>query len=267
MADVQLENGYSRIANEILEKAALLKLSSLEHRILLTVWRYTYGFGRKEHELSISFLQKATDGDSRGIQRALKNMESNNIIQQRFESQRRLISFNKNYDDWNKTIGSKTLGDSTVGEITLGDSTEETLGDSTVGTLGKITYQERNKEKKKDTIPFKKIIDHLNEKTGKKFSGKTQKTKDLISARWNEGKRFEDFVLVIDYFSSKWSGVTFKDGQAAEKYLQPSTLFNGKFDERVNEALMSRPKTEVKEKVIERSKEELDSLAEMLLGG
>lgn len=42
-------------------------------------------------------------------------------------------------------------------------------------------------------IPYKEIIDYLNEKTGKKFKHNTTKTKDFIKARWNQDFRLEDF--------------------------------------------------------------------------
>lgn len=41
-------------------------------------------------------------------------------------------------------------------------------------------------------IPYKEIIDYLNEKTGKKFKHNTTKTKDFIKARWNQDFRLED---------------------------------------------------------------------------
>ncbi|HCD5159429.1 TPA: helix-turn-helix domain-containing protein, partial [Staphylococcus aureus] len=47
-------------------------------------------------------------------------------------------------------------------------------------------------------IPYKEIIDYLNEKTGKKFKHNTTKTKDFIKARWNQDFRLEDFKKVID---------------------------------------------------------------------
>jgi phage replication O-like protein O len=50
-----LDNGYTRIANEILEAMAKIKLSPTQYRILFVVWRYTYGFQRKEHKLSLTF--------------------------------------------------------------------------------------------------------------------------------------------------------------------------------------------------------------------
>ena len=59
MANPKLENGYSPIANEILEQLCRQNLNGTQFRIIMVVWRYTYGFSRKEHELSETFISKA----------------------------------------------------------------------------------------------------------------------------------------------------------------------------------------------------------------
>jgi len=92
----------------------------------------------------------------------------------------------------------------------------------------------KNLKNSKEVIPYVEIIDYLNEKAGKRFSNKTTKTRDVIRARWNEGHKLDDFKRVIDICVSEWSGKTFNNGKKGDDYLQPSTLFNGKFDERLN---------------------------------
>ena len=87
---------------------------------------------------------------------------------------------------------------------------------------------------KKDNIPFADIVNYLNEKAEKKFRPTTKKTKEVISARWNEGFREEDFYKVIDICCMKWKGQKFGNGAYGDDYLQPSTLFNNKFEERLN---------------------------------
>lgn len=85
-----------------------------------------------------------------------------------------------------------------------------------------------------DSIPYKEIINYLNEKANKKFKHTTGKYQSLIKARWNEGQRLDDFKKVIDNMVSEWSGTTFSDGKPAENFLQPSTLFGPKFDQYLN---------------------------------
>lgn len=82
---------------------------------------------------------------------------------------------------------------------------------------------------KPNKIPFSEIIGYLNESAGKHFKV-TQKWKDLIKARWNEGQRFDDFKKVIDVKSEQWL-----NNQEMNQYLRPATLFGNKFDSYLNE--------------------------------
>ncbi|BBU40718.1 hypothetical protein APP_30100 [Aeribacillus pallidus] len=147
MADVQLEKGYTKIANEILERMALTKLSPIQYRLIFVIWRYTYGFNRKEHSFSLNFLSEATQYDKRQLQRELVKLEQRKIILQKVQPGKpRIISFNKNYDEWldEETLGNSTIGKVTNGKTTIGNSTKGTLGNSTKGTFGNPTNQEIN---------------------------------------------------------------------------------------------------------------------------
>lgn len=78
-------------------------------------------------------------------------------------------------------------------------------------------------------IPYSEIISYLNKVTNKKYKV-TQKWKDLIKARWNEGQRLDDFKKVIDVKSSQWL-----NDSNMNKYLRPQTLFGNKFDDYLQE--------------------------------
>jgi phage replication O-like protein O len=148
LADVQLEHGYTRIANEILEHMATIKLSPTQYRILFLVWRYTYGFKRKSHEMSLTFLSNATGIDKRNIQRELKSLEEKRIIVQEVKNGSfRRITFNKNYEEWiNKTtIGEITNGENDEG--TIGEINNPTIGETNNPTIGETNNQERNRNK------------------------------------------------------------------------------------------------------------------------
>ena len=67
VADVQLENGYTRIANELLDAVIKTPFISTHLKIVLVCWRYLYGFNRKQAELSESFISKATGISKRYI--------------------------------------------------------------------------------------------------------------------------------------------------------------------------------------------------------
>lgn len=192
MADVQLEKGYTKIANEILERLALTKLSPIQYRLIFVIWRYTYGFHRKEHTFSLSFLSKATQYDQRQLQRELMKLEERRIIFQKLEPGKpRVVSFNKNYDEW---LDEETFGNSTIGKVTNGKSTKGTFGNSTEGTLGNPTKEEIkniNKNLNKDKEDDKEIVD--------KILDLLQKSKILRKDDITEFLR-EDIQDVIDNF-------------------------------------------------------------------
>lgn len=98
--------------------------------------------------------------------------------------------------------------------------------------------EEMQEKEKKEKIPYKKILDYLNQKTGKDYRN-VPGNQDLIRARWNDGYRFDDFVKVIDNMVAEWKGTgfTFSSGELAEKYLRPSTLFSKKFDKYLNQTV------------------------------
>lgn len=85
----------------------------------------------------------------------------------------------------------------------------------------------------KQTI-YNNVISYLNKKANKNFKTTTNKTKDLINARLNEGFTEDDFYKVIDNKVKNWMGGDY------EKYLRPQTLFGPKFEGYLNESHPSK---------------------------
>jgi predicted phage replisome organizer/uncharacterized phage protein (TIGR02220 family) len=96
------------------------------------------------------------------------------------------------------------------------------------------------KNEKGEMIPYKEIVEYLNQKTGLNLRHTTNKTRDLIKARWNEGFRFDEFKKCID------NAVKFRtkpNGEIDTRYLMPKTIFNGSFETRVlGETYKTKPK-------------------------
>lgn len=103
MASPQVENGYTKIANEILEVMAQTGVNATQFRIIMVVWRYTYGFNRKCHELGERFIARATGIHFKQIQREINDLISKNIVavikDASFQSAR-VLKFNKDYSSW-----------------------------------------------------------------------------------------------------------------------------------------------------------------------
>jgi uncharacterized phage protein (TIGR02220 family) len=93
----------------------------------------------------------------------------------------------------------------------------------------KVKQEKRPKTQDDYVEVRRKIIDYLNEKTGKKYRTSNKQTKKDIDARLKEGYAYEDFCQVIDNKTKVWKGTQ------QEIYLRPVTLFGNKFDSYLNE--------------------------------
>ena len=83
-------------------------------------------------------------------------------------------------------------------------------------------------ELENSTVPYKEIIDYLNEKANRQFKV-VESHKRHIRARWNEGYRLEDFKKVVDNKTQEWL-----NDKKMNQYLRPQTLFGTKFDSYLN---------------------------------
>lgn len=109
MQGPQLKDGYTRIANEILEIIYGTNFNATQFKIILCIIRYTYGFNRKSHEISVTFLSNATGISKRYISSELKKLIDNKVItivKSHSDTSSRILMFNKKYTEWQ---GYKTI--------------------------------------------------------------------------------------------------------------------------------------------------------------
>jgi phage replication O-like protein O len=102
MANPQCEDGYTRIANELLEALARFRLSGNEYQVILAIIRKTYGFGKKSDTISMGQISEMTGLKRQNVNRALKLLSSK-LITGVIRTDYRLInniSINKDYSQW-----------------------------------------------------------------------------------------------------------------------------------------------------------------------
>lgn len=216
MADVQLENGYTRIANELLEAVLKTPFVATHLKIILTCWRYTYGFGRKETELSLNFISKATSISKRYISDGLTELINSNVlivVKDSTYSSSRIIAFNKNYTEWMYRTTVPQVNRSSTGDVEV-DTTVEPQFNTTVEPQ---FHQERKNKKNLNLGDYEKFFEEVwrlyPKKEGKGAVRKTQKKK-LYSIGFEQMKR------CIDRYKAAKVGTD-------RKYLQMgSTFFN-----------------------------------------
>ena len=86
-------------------------------------------------------------------------------------------------------------------------------------------------------IPYKEITEYLNNRACTNYRHTTNKTKDLIKARFNEGFTLDNFKEVIDKKCVEWMNTDM------EKYIRPETLFGTKFESYLNQQIKERKVT------------------------
>lgn len=94
----QLEDGFTRIANDILDGLSKTNLSSYQSRIVYAIFRKTYGWHKKEDFISISQLVEMTGLHKAHASRAKKELIERNIVTNRGNK----IGFQKNASLWLK---------------------------------------------------------------------------------------------------------------------------------------------------------------------
>ena len=80
MANPQLENGHTRIANEILDALMRTYISPNQWQILVCIVRKTYGYKKKVDYIANSQIQHATGLGKSVVCRALRELRERNII-------------------------------------------------------------------------------------------------------------------------------------------------------------------------------------------
>ena len=96
----QLENGYTKIANEILDALIKYRIPGEQVQVLLYILRKTYGFNKTNDRISNSQFVSATGMKKGNVSRAVKNLVSKNIVIKSDNKYIPTYRFNKNYKTW-----------------------------------------------------------------------------------------------------------------------------------------------------------------------
>jgi len=96
MANPQRENGYTAIANELLEVFIFTKFSDYQRRVILAIWRKTYGFNKKEDWIANSQFVSLTGMNKGNVSRALNELVTGKVVIRRDNK----VSVNKDWEEW-----------------------------------------------------------------------------------------------------------------------------------------------------------------------
>lgn len=162
MADVQLENGYTKIANMILDALIATDISGQALRIALLIIRKTYGFNKTEDAVSLSQMVKATGKSKTRCSQVVRRLELMNIltVTENINGIGKKYKFNKDFEQWktvNKNINRYEKVKETVNKkrnrpLMKTLTTKETITKETI-TKENIQKRVSTGEKRKRFIP------------------------------------------------------------------------------------------------------------------
>jgi phage replication O-like protein O len=208
MTSPQKENGYTPIANEIIDAMAAYRLPGEQMQCLLFVLRKTYGFNKKTDEISITQFEQATGMARKSVTRAIAGLCDKNIIRVKKDEKGRgkkapmgttKYTLNKHYWTW-KHRGKKATNRGNI-----------------VPRVGAKKRKTKDNYTKDNIIPqsvAKKTQPHLSGEEQSKFYLTKKKLKLT-------GKRLESFERFWECFGYK------KDkANAADAWLEIPQLTN-----------------------------------------
>lgn len=156
MANVQVENGYTEIANELIEALAQTSLRSTEWQVVLYLIRTTYGWHKKNAKLSVHEVALGTNLRDEMAARAIRQLRARNIITAVGDDHHpKTYSIQKDYEKWQGDYSQVTTGKSLprgshYRKVTTSES-GKSLPDSSQSdyqTVVSLPYSKENKEKK-----------------------------------------------------------------------------------------------------------------------
>jgi phage replication O-like protein O len=103
--------GFTKLDNDLLEVMSKSKFNGTQFRILITVWRNTFGWQQEEKEMSLTFIAKATGTHKKQIEREINKLIEMKVITIAREatfSKPRVIKFNENIGEWIVDSDSKS---------------------------------------------------------------------------------------------------------------------------------------------------------------
>lgn|GEM_PF-2402717 len=99
-ASPQLENGYTRLANELLDALICAGLTARQWAVVMTIIRKTYGFNKTSDEIGLSQLSAMTGLDKSNLSRTVRELEIAKVIHRSGGTHGHTLSINKHHKQW-----------------------------------------------------------------------------------------------------------------------------------------------------------------------
>jgi len=99
------DNGFTRIANDIMDRIYMLDISASAFRVLNAIIRQTYGFQKSTERFTNSYIQTMTGLGATSVKDALNMLAERRIITVEKSGMFKVIGLNKSVSDWQIDAG------------------------------------------------------------------------------------------------------------------------------------------------------------------
>lgn len=156
----QTENGFTQIANELIEQFARIRIPGEAMQVFWVMLRKIYGFHKKSDPIALSQIVAATGLSKVAVCKAVKKLIELNLITKKGNKIAAEYAINKHFDTWNP-LPKKVMLPKKVKDITKKGNLPLPKKDTTKETITKETI---TKERKKE-YPAEKSDDISGEKS------------------------------------------------------------------------------------------------------
>ena len=239
MATPQLEDGYTRIANELMEALIKYRIPGEQMQCLLLIIRKTYGFNKIWDMISNSQFVEFTGLKKGNVCRALRSLIGKNIVIKKDNINTPSYCFNKEYKTW-KVLSTKII-------VIKSDNAVIKSDNAVIKSDNKLLSKVMDTKERKDNITkdiyvdiSKKVLEKINSLSGKNFCDYDPILAVLMSKKFTPKITEEDCLKVVNF---KWKDEFIKNG-----YFTPASLFRiTKFKSKLDEANNTGPVKESKQ--------------------
>lgn len=217
MANPQRENGHIDIANEIAEQLTKINLRPYEWRTLWAVFRKTYGWHKKEDDISLTQFQKLTGLERRHQRKALKTLTEKNIIIRRKDGYIVTYGFQKDYTQWKVVLKQAPL--TNISDSAYSGTTP------VLKQAPKVVPEQAPTKEKKETNTKENIPTQIYEYYSKTIrSGAKEDATRNIAKLLKNGETKESLMARITAYKEHLK----KEGQADNRYFIQANNFFGR---------------------------------------
>lgn len=181
MKKPQLEDGFTRIANELFEAILGYGFTQRQLVVVLAILRKTYGYGKKEDDMSASQVGEVCNMSRNHVTEVIGQLAKMNVLTKRQGHFGMILGVNKSYKEWgadSPKLGLVPNQDSPklgLGKVVpIRDATSPNLGQVDSPNLGhtkenlpKETQKKARSRKPRPDVTFDEWIENLKAKDEK----------------------------------------------------------------------------------------------------